>query len=59
MLNGESILKTTYWYKMLASSSEELVPQGEEDITDIRWFDKDKLELPLGNTYAAIRELVQ
>ena len=35
------IFKTTNWYKMRASSSEKLVPQREEHITDIRWVDSD------------------
>lgn len=32
------VLKTTHWFRMYASSEEKLIPQLEENITDIRWF---------------------
>lgn len=37
-MKGKRCLKDTYWYKMQASPGQnKLVPQAEEDITDVRW----------------------
>lgn len=59
VLKKKGILKHTYWFDMFSNSKEELVPESEEDITEARWFNKDRLAEPLANTYASIRELVQ
>ena len=40
---GKHILKESHWYMMHATTAEILVPQTEEDITDIRWVKKDEL----------------
>src|SRR5271155_3074653 len=37
--NGKHILKETHWYRMKASSAEPLVPQSEEQITELRWVE--------------------
>ena len=43
---------------MKAKSTQSLVPQKEEDITEVRWVGKEDLGNVLGNTYGSIRELV-
>lgn len=43
-MNGEDILKDTYWYKMKTSSTESLKPQMEEGIDEVRWFKKHELD---------------
>lgn len=52
------VLKTTHWYKMLASSSETLIPQKEEGITEINWFPKKQLVQIQKESYPLIREIL-
>lgn len=56
---GREILKETYWFEMLCNEQQTLVPQLEEDITEVKWFAASQLDIPLQNTYASIRELLQ
>lgn len=51
---GKHILKESHWYLMLCKSKETLVPQTEEDITDIRWVKKQDIKNYLNNTFPAI-----
>lgn len=37
LLNEQSILKPSHWYKMEHWGNETLIPQIEEDITEIKW----------------------
>ena len=55
---GKQILKQTIWFEMEASSTQELIPELTEDITEVRWFDKKDIAEVLANTYGSIRELV-
>lgn len=57
-MNDKFILKRTYWYKMSYSGSEQLVPQTEEDIQDVRWLSPDSLHQFRSNTYASILEVI-
>ncbi len=56
---GVELLKETYWYEMLCPEPQSLVPQLEEDITEVKWFPADGLNLPLQNTYASLRLLLE
>ncbi|MDI1234071.1 MAG: NUDIX domain-containing protein [bacterium] len=58
-LKGRWILKKTAWYKMIAWGNIEVTPQLEEDITEVRWVDKDFLKRPDFETYDSIRTLMQ
>lgn len=51
------VLKVTHWYKMTASSSEVLIPQKEEGITDINWFDREAMRQIQKDTYPLIKEI--
>lgn len=51
---GKHILKESHWYKMTVSSSHRLSPQTEEDITDIRWVNKDALSNYMSNSFPTI-----
>jgi ADP-ribose pyrophosphatase YjhB (NUDIX family) len=55
---GKQILKQTYWFEMEAKSAQSLIPQTEEDISEVRWVGKEDLKAVLSNTYGSIRELV-
>ncbi|HET9056944.1 MAG TPA: NUDIX domain-containing protein [Chitinophagaceae bacterium] len=54
---GKHILKENHWYKMKASSSEKFIPQTEEDIGEIHWVEKDKIDEYLKNTYPSILDV--
>lgn len=53
------VLKTTHWYRMIASSKEELVPQLEENITDIRWIKPTDWSKEGLDTYQLTRYLIK
>lgn len=54
---GSRKLKRTTWYKMTAPD-QNLTPQTEEGITDIKWFKEKKLYKVLFNTYPGILEVL-
>ncbi len=55
---GKHILKESHWYKMLCATEQKLVPQTEEDITDIKWVNQSDLKKYTSNTYQAILEVL-
>lgn len=55
---GKTILKRTRWFSMEAKNDQSLVPQTEEDISEVRWVRKVEMGNILANTYASIRELL-
>lgn len=57
-LHGDLILKPTTWYSMKVVGQHVLVPQIEEDITEVRWLPTSGLELVLQNTYPLVREVI-
>lgn len=44
---------------MAAINPGTLVPQTEEDITGIRWFEPDKLDEVLSNTFPLVADLLK
>ncbi|MEO8766246.1 MAG: NUDIX hydrolase [Ginsengibacter sp.] len=56
---GKHILKESHWYAMQAKADEILIPQAEEDITDIRWVKKTDLSKYLDNTFPSIVSLLK
>jgi hypothetical protein len=52
------VLKISHWYKMTCSSKENLKPQLEEDITEIKWFVKSLLDTGKLDTYRSINEVL-
>ncbi len=55
---GKNVLKISHWYRMVISSTEKLKPQTEEDITEIKWFDKNGPELKKLEAYKSIHEIL-
>lgn len=58
-MEGRRILKTTHWYHMQAEKYDNLQPQEEENITELKWVDPATLELPLLDTYNSIRWVLE
>jgi ADP-ribose pyrophosphatase YjhB (NUDIX family) len=56
---GKQILKQTHWFEMQANSAQPLVPQTKEDITEVKWFKPEELNIVLENTYGTIREIIR
>ncbi len=56
---GREVLKETFWFEMICTGSQNLVPQLEEDITEVKWFSEKDLYIPLRNTYASLRKLLE
>ncbi|SJZ88055.1 NUDIX hydrolase [Sediminibacterium ginsengisoli] len=55
----QDVTKETFWYKMHAPGQQQLVPQLEEDITEIRWIERTGLEKCLANSYANVVQIVR
>lgn len=56
---GKHFLKETHWYAMKASGNEKLIPQTEEDITEIIWARKNDLGKYLSNSYPTLVEILE
>jgi 8-oxo-dGTP pyrophosphatase MutT (NUDIX family) len=56
---GREVLKETFWFEMRCNEDQKLVPQLEEDITEVKWFGADELNIPVQNTYASLRQLLE
>ena len=56
---GKVIQKKTHWFLMTTTSHQSLVPQTEEDITDLQWIAQDDFDVVLRNTYPAIVEVLR
>ena len=57
-MNKERVLKKTAWYRMKAVNQNNLIPQLEEGITDVRWLAPGDFMMIRQNTYPLIRDLL-
>ncbi len=55
---GNDVLKPSHWFKMECSGRQQLIPQLEEDITELRWVDRQEAAELMKHAYPSIRELV-
>jgi len=53
------VIKETHWYRMKITKEQKLIPQTEEDITDIRWVNREELNECLQHTYANIITVIE
>lgn len=56
---GRTVLKPSHWFKMECSGTEDLVPQTEEDITELRWVDKVEAAALAKEAFPSIREMIE
>ncbi len=55
----KDILKITQWYLMSSLHNTELIPQAEEGIEQVAWFNKEEISnIVMQNTYASIIEVL-
>ena len=58
-LKNKLILKKTIWFEMTSGPREQPRPQLSENITEVRWFAENDLEIVRKNTWASIRDLLE
>jgi len=56
---GKTVLKRSHWYKMEHTGTDDLVPQTEEDITELRWVDKIEAAELAQISFPSIREMIE
>ena len=57
---GKNVLKKTYWYLMKEGDViDNLVPQEEEGITEVKFFGREDFPLIKSNTYLSIIEVIE
>ena len=56
-INGQQILKCTYWFEMKSSFKGNLAPQTKEGITAVVWVDEQDIAEKLENSFGNIIEL--
>jgi len=56
-INGQKILKRTYWFEMQSSFKGNLVPQTKEGITAVVWVNEEGIAKKLEDSYGNIKEL--
>ena len=56
---NQEVRKETHWYSMQIKSEQQLIPQLEEDITEIIWADRTQVARFMQQTYANIVEIVK
>ena len=57
-MENVKVLKITHWFNMLIESDTEFKPQGEENITEVKWFNQKDLDIEKLDTYNSIREIL-
>ncbi|MDB5090363.1 MAG: 8-oxo-dGTP pyrophosphatase MutT, family [Mucilaginibacter sp.] len=55
---GDVVLKKTYWFNMRCKGQNNLKPQKEEGITDVRWFKKGDINPIVENTFPSIMDVL-
>ncbi len=57
--SGKHFLKETHWYSMEIKGAQKLVPQLEEQITELKWVGEEDLPGVTGNTYPSIIDVLK
>ncbi|MCW3079188.1 NUDIX domain-containing protein [Segetibacter sp.] len=56
---GKEIEKETHWFEMKVAGNQELVPQLEEDITELKWVAESDVSDFLNNSFQNIEEILK
>lgn len=57
--HGKKYLKRTFWFNMLYSGTESLIPQKEEAIENAVWVNQSDLSEQLANTYQSLKTIIE
>ena len=55
---GKHFLKVSHWYYMTCSSTQTLIPQSAEDITEVKWIATKDIKEPVKHTYPSIKDIL-
>ena len=55
---GKHFLKITHWFYLICGDDQKLVPQTEENISDLKWVATKNIKDPLKNTYPSIKDIL-
>lgn len=55
---GQHVLKQSSWFSMQAPSGQQLTPQTEEDIQEIKWLKKEDWHMISNNTFPSIIDVL-
>jgi len=55
---GKHFLKISHWYHMTCSSTQKLVPQTVEGITEVKWVKTLDIKEPMEDTYPSIKDIL-
>jgi 8-oxo-dGTP pyrophosphatase MutT (NUDIX family) len=58
-MNGQEILKRTYWFEMFSDDNNTLTPQIEEGITEVKWIATKDLKQVYDNTFESVKEVLK
>jgi 8-oxo-dGTP pyrophosphatase MutT (NUDIX family) len=56
--NGKHFLKETQWFGMVAGNAQKLVPQLEEQITELKWISEKEIHKIAKNTYPSVLDVL-
>lgn len=59
VVDEEPYLKRTMWFDMYYAGESDPIPQQDEDITEVRWFQKSKLSVIQDNTYLSVLDVLK
>jgi 8-oxo-dGTP pyrophosphatase MutT (NUDIX family) len=54
----QEVIKESHWYTMSVKGVPTLIPQTEEDITDIRWVPLNEINDLIANSFVSIKEII-
>lgn len=55
---GKHILKDSHWYKMKVKGKQHIVPQTEEDISELKWVKKSELKNYFNNIFPSVKDVL-
>ena len=55
----KNMFKTTHWFLMRYEGDEELIPQTEEDITEVKWKTPGEVKDIIPNTYKSLVDILK
>ncbi|MEO6539242.1 MAG: NUDIX domain-containing protein [Ferruginibacter sp.] len=55
---GKEFLKISRWFYFTCSNKQQIKPQLEEDITEVKWIKTKEIAIPTANTYHNIKDVL-
>ncbi|MDB5202788.1 MAG: hypothetical protein JWQ27_2197 [Ferruginibacter sp.] len=55
---GRHFIKTSHWFYFTLKGNPELIPQTEEDISEIKWIKTREIRKPMANSFQNIRDIL-